>query len=100
MKNLEGKTWAEFKPKTRDLFRNLGETMGAINNALKHFDHPGLHRSFKWHLLSGDWIADHPDVIDDNARQQIIREILDDFSGIKAGLNALPAQAIHNDIND
>ena len=98
--NLDGKTWAEFKPKTNDLIRKLGEIIGAVNHALTDFDHPGLNREFKWHLPSGDWIADHLKLIINEGRQKIIRQILDEFSGIKADLNTLPAQAIHNDIND
>ncbi|MBC2704209.1 aminotransferase class III-fold pyridoxal phosphate-dependent enzyme [Desulfobacula sp.] len=100
LENLDGKTWAEFKPKTRHLILKLGETIGAMDNALTGFDHSGLYREFKWHLPSGDWIADNLGMIADATRQKIIRQILDDFAGIKAGLDALPSQAIHNDIND
>ncbi|MBU8911772.1 MAG: aminotransferase class III-fold pyridoxal phosphate-dependent enzyme [Desulfobacterales bacterium] len=100
LENLDGKTWAEFKPKTRNLLCKLGETIGAMDKALTGFDHPGLYREFKWHLPSGDWIADNLGIIADATRQKIIRQILDDFAGIKADLDALPTQAIHNDIND
>ncbi|WP_457552722.1 aminotransferase class III-fold pyridoxal phosphate-dependent enzyme [Desulfobacula sp.] len=100
LENLDGKTWAEFKPKTRNLLRKLGETVGAMDKALTGFDHPGLYREFKWHLPSGDWIADNLGMIADATRQKIIRQILDDFAGIKADLDVLPTQAIHNDIND
>jgi 4-aminobutyrate aminotransferase-like enzyme/Ser/Thr protein kinase RdoA (MazF antagonist) len=100
LESLDGKTWAEFKPKTRDLILKLGETIGAIDNALADFDHSGLDREFKWHLPSGDWIADHLEIIADAPRQNLIRQILDDFAGIKTDLDALPAQAVHNDIND
>lgn len=100
IENLDGKTWAEFKPKTAGLIHRLGQILGAVNQALTGFDHPGLHREFKWHLPSGGWIADHLDLIADTGRQTIIRQILDDFSGIRGDLDALPAQAIHNDVND
>ena len=100
LENLDGKTWAEFKPKTQDLILKLGETIGVMDNALTGFDHSGLYREFKWHLPSGDWIADNLGIIADATRQKIIRQILDDFAGIKADLDALPVQAIHNDIND
>jgi Ser/Thr protein kinase RdoA (MazF antagonist) len=100
LENIEGKTWAEFKPKTRDLILKLGETTGAMDKALTGFDHSGLYREFKWHLPSGDWIAEKLEIIDNSARQKVIRQILDDFSGFKTNLDALPAQAIHNDIND
>ena len=100
LENLDGKTWAEFKPKTQDLILKLGETIGVMDNALTGFDHSGLYREFKWHLPSGDWIADNLGIIADATRQKIIRQILDDFAGIKVDLDALPVQAIHNDIND
>ena len=100
LENLDGKTWAEFKPKSRHLLRKLGKTIGAMDKALTDFDHPGLYREFKWHLPSGDWIADNLGVIADPAGQKIIRQILNDFAEIKAELDALPTQAIHNDVND
>ena len=100
LENLDGKTWAEFKPKTRHLIFKLGETIGAMDNALTGFDHSGLYREFKWHLPSGDWIADNLGMIANAARHKIIKHILDDFAGIKTDLDALPTQAIHNDIND
>ena len=100
IENLDGKTWAEFKPKTRDLICNLGKTIGDMDKVLASFDHSGLHRAFKWHLPSGDWIADNLDMITDATRQNIVIQILEDFAGIKADLDALPVQAIHNDVND
>ena len=100
IEHIDGKTWAEFKPKTRPLVRKLGETIGVMDHALADFDHTGLYREFKWHLPSGDWIKDHLEIIADATRQQIVKQILDDFTGIKTDLDALPAQAIHNDVND
>ncbi len=100
LENLDGKTWAEFKPKARHLLRKLGKTIGTMDKALTGFDHPGLYREFKWHLPSGDWIADNLGVIADPSGQKTIRQILNDFAGIKADLDALPTQAIHNDVND
>ncbi len=100
LENLDGKTWAEFKPKTPQLIRRLGETIGATDKKLTGFDHPGLYRKFKWHLPTSGWIEDHLGIIADTTRQKIIRQILDDFSGIQSDLDVLPIQAIHNDIND
>ncbi|WP_022665685.1 aminotransferase class III-fold pyridoxal phosphate-dependent enzyme [Desulfospira joergensenii] len=100
LENIEGKTWAEFKPKTCDLVLKLGETIGAMDNALKGFHHSALHREFKWHLPSGGWIGEHLGMIADEPRQKVLQQILDDFSGIKTDLDELPAQAVHNDIND
>ena len=100
LENLEGKTWAEFKPKPPLLISKLGEIIGAMDNKLKEFHHSGLHRNFKWHLPSGDWIAENVDLITDESRQKIIRQILNDFAVIKEDLYTLPTQAIHNDVND
>ena len=100
LENLDGRVWAEFKPKTRHLIRTLGETIGSIDKVLKHFDHPGLYRKFKWHLPSGNWIEDKLDIIADAGRRQILRQILDEFAGIRRDLDSLPVQAVHNDIND
>ncbi len=100
IENLDGRTWAEFKPRPYSLIHNLGSIIGAMNLALTGFDHPGLHREFKWHLPSGRWIAEHLQLINDAGRQNIIQQILEEFSRIKSDLDRLPVQAIHNDIND
>lgn len=100
VENLEGSSWAAFKPKTGDLVRQLGLAVGAMDKKLENFLHTGLARDFKWHLPGGGWIADHLNIIKDPARQQIIRDILREFEAIRSDLDSLPVQAIHNDVND
>ncbi len=100
IENINGKTWAQFTPKPPALIHELGKTLGAVDQALKGFEHPGLNREFKWHLPSGGWIADHLNIITDEKRNTILRQILHEFSAIKADLGSLPVQAIHNDVND
>ncbi len=100
LQKIEGRTYAEFKPKTMNLIHKLGAAVGAMDKALETFDHPSLHRDFKWNLTQGDWIAEDIDVIVNQKRRALIEEIVQDYHRVKEILMAMDPVAIHNDIND
>ena len=58
----------------------------------------GSKREFSMALLG--WIRDHLDVIEPGPRRTLIADIIARFDAIRPALAALPAQAIHNDLND
>ncbi|ATG37385.1 putative aminotransferase class 3 [Phaeobacter piscinae] len=97
---LPGRCYAKSAPKSAELIREVGATLAGTTHALKEFAHPALERSFKWDLMTADWIKDDITCITDSRRQQVIAEICADFASLKPRLNALPKQAIHNDAND
>ena len=71
---------------------------------IKHcrdFEHPGLHRDIKWDLRAADWIADYLSVFDDEPAVQFqICNLLEWYrEDGQPFLHSLPAQAIHNDLN-
>lgn len=100
MRRAPGIAYADMQPKTPDLAAHLGTVIGRMDAALADYRHPSLDRSFKWNLTEGDWIADQLEVIDDPARRAILSDIVQTYAAIKPGLDALPVQAIHNDLND
>ncbi|MEY8840079.1 aminotransferase class III-fold pyridoxal phosphate-dependent enzyme, partial [Cribrihabitans sp. XS_ASV171] len=97
---LPGRCYAKSFPKTQELIARLGRVLGATDRAMERFDHPELHRDFKWNLTRSGWIAEHVDAVEDPSRRALIEEITRDFNTIKDTLAALPHQAIHNDAND
>ncbi|GGH34203.1 hydroxylysine kinase /5-phosphonooxy-L-lysine phospho-lyase apoenzyme [Cribrihabitans marinus] len=97
---LPGRCYAESAPKSLDLIRRLGRTLGAADRALEDFRHPSLERDFKWDLTRAEWIEAELNVIADPDRRAWLTEIVEGFRGIRAALSALPRQAIHNDAND
>jgi len=100
MEKVEGTVYGEWKPHSAALLDNIGNSVGLIDKAFSSFNHPALHREFKWNLTQGDWIEEHIDTIEDTDRRSLIANIVKEFRAIKPVLNALPDVAIHNDVND
>lgn len=100
LERLPGKCYAKANPKSPELIADLGRVIADTGKALGDFDHAGLRRDFKWNLVQGDWIDDNLDCITEAPRRALIQQISADFAVIKPDLEALPAQAIHNDVND
>ncbi|MEY8119845.1 aminotransferase class III-fold pyridoxal phosphate-dependent enzyme [Falsihalocynthiibacter sp. BN13B15] len=100
LRKAEGRTYANFRPQSVALLRDLGHAIGAMDRALADFKHPALARDFKWNLTQGDWISDHLEGITAPKRRALISDILAAFSTIKPALKSLPHVAIHNDVND
>lgn len=97
---LPGRAYAVAAPKSFGLIGRLGRALGAADRVLEGFEHPRLRRDFKWNLTQAGWIAGHLDRIDSPARRVILNRIAAGFSALKPQLDALPKQAIHNDLND
>ena len=97
---LPGRCYAKSHPKTTALVTEVGAVLAGVTRALKDFDHPALHRDFKWDLMAADWVAAESGCISDPARRQLVDDICADFARLKPKLEALPRQAIHNDAND
>ncbi len=100
LQKIEGRTYADFKPKTINLIHNLGLALGDMDKVLETFNHPSLQRDFKWNLTQGDWIADNLDIIVNLKRRALIEEIVQDYHRVKKILMAMDQVAIHNDVND
>ena len=86
---------------TISLVEQIGATAAHMHQALQDFEHPGLHRDIKWDLRAANWIGDYLSVFDDKpAVQSQIRDLLEWYrEDGQPLLRSLPAQAIHNDLN-
>jgi len=97
---LPGIPYARFRPHAPSMIEGLGTHLGGMNRALESFDHRWLQTDFKWRLPSSDWIDAHLWRFDDPARRALVRGVSSEFEAVRSRLDALPPQAIHNDIND
>ena len=97
---LQGATLDHHKL-TIPLAEQIGATAARMHQALQDFEHPGLHRDIKWDLRAANWIGDYLSVFDDKpAVQSQIRDLLEWYrEDGQPLLRSLPAQAIHNDLN-
>ena len=100
LEKVEGMVYAHFKPHSPALIHDIGAVLGAADKALEDYEHPELHRDFKWNLSQADWINNHLSVISEPSRRELISNILNDFHAIQPALSKLPSVAIHNDAND
>ncbi|MDX1786249.1 MAG: aminotransferase class III-fold pyridoxal phosphate-dependent enzyme [Roseovarius sp.] len=97
---LPGLCYADFRPHSEGLIADLGRQSGRLARALKTFDHPALARDFKWDLMKAAWIVPELEVITDSGRHALLQDICNDFMALLPALEALPRQAVHNDLND
>jgi len=96
---LPGCHYAYFSPKTERLIGQLGRHVGTLDAIFRNFRHPALDRDFKWNPLRADWITGKMEIVG-SSRRRMLSEIVGNFVAIRNVLQALPKQAIHNDIND
>ena len=99
-RRLPGVRWAEFRPHRAALIEALGAHLGRLDAALASFEHPRLAADFRWRLDAADWIGDELGAFEDPSRRALVRGALDGLAAARPALEALPAQAIHNDVND
>ncbi len=100
LSKLRGRCYAHVAPKTTNLIRGVGETLGRCTAVLSDFTHGALTRDFKWDLTQSEWINDQTACIHDPTRRRIVEEIGAEFLRIKPLLSDMPKQATHNDAND
>ncbi len=98
---VEGRTWATTRPHDRVLLESLGTALGSLGLALRDFQHPVVHRTFKWDLTQAAWIAPHLGIHPEGPHRAWVQAALADFQDrVEPALRSLPHQVIYNDAND
>jgi Ser/Thr protein kinase RdoA (MazF antagonist) len=99
---VPGKPLAKCAPYSGPLIRNLGRTVGRINQALAGYDHPAFHSHFDWDLAQSIEVVErYRDLISDPQLRDNVDQIYRDFEKIVVPRFAeLRKSVIHNDIND
>jgi 4-aminobutyrate aminotransferase-like enzyme/Ser/Thr protein kinase RdoA (MazF antagonist) len=101
-------TWVEGVPlgalrrQSLALFEHIGRRLGDVDRALSSFDHPSLHRDFRWDLAAGlRAVHEHAPFIDDPALRRLVEpEAARIQSDDEPRFDRLRRSAIHNDAND
>ena len=94
---LEGVCMAEAQPHRSELLRDLGRTLGAVDNALDGFSHLAAHRDFHWDLRNFRMARAHLPLLE-TAQRALVEPVLHaceavDFGRLRHGI-------VHNDAND
>jgi 4-aminobutyrate aminotransferase-like enzyme/Ser/Thr protein kinase RdoA (MazF antagonist) len=97
---LPGIAMGELGPQSPVLLSQLGEMTARLDRALAGFALGPAQEAAKWDLMKAGWIASHPDVLGDRPRRALVEAILADYERVFPRLAALPAQPLHNDLND
>ncbi|MEM7676948.1 MAG: aminotransferase class III-fold pyridoxal phosphate-dependent enzyme, partial [Myxococcota bacterium] len=98
---LPGRLYAEVRPHSLHLVRDLGTTIGRLHRELSSFEHLELDRELKWDIRRALWIRPHLTAITKTSDRLRLDRILNTFETECTGpLATLPTAVIHNDVND
>ena len=100
---LEGRFYADAASSSHGsaLWRDLGDFIGRISQALADFDHPGAHRYLEWDLHHGDQVVTRKKQLLDDDQQQLVNHFVDLYrTRVKPVIGQLPTGVLHNDAND
>ncbi|WP_437608340.1 phosphotransferase [Erwinia sp. V71] len=88
------------RPSSEPLMRSLGDTLGALYQALEDFTHPGAKRELLWDISDIQRLRPMLDAIDAAETRQRVERVLEAHaSRVAPQLASLPTRVIHNDLN-
>ena len=99
---VPGTVLAKCTPYSAELLRNLGRTVGRLNQALAGYDHPAFHYKFNWDLAHAmEPVERYRDLITDPQLRDEIDQVYQSFKTIVVPrFKQLKKSVIHNDAND
>ncbi|WP_165359355.1 phosphotransferase [Lichenibacterium minor] len=96
---VAGRPW-DARPPSAALRRAVGGAAAALGAALRGFDHPAARRSLPWDLMRLDRMAPVADAMADRRRGDWLADFIARFAAeLRPAAAALPAAAVHNDLN-
>ena len=98
--HIQGQMYANTRPHSLSLIRQLGSALAQLDMTMEDFQYPLLDAPIKWNLMQANWIEEHLSLIEDPQKQAIVSQIQAQFAYLLPQLELLPQQAIHNDVND
>lgn len=99
---VPGTVLAKCAPYSNRLIRDLGRTLGRLNEALAGYDHPAFHYKSDWDLArAANAVERYRDLINDPETRSSVDQCYRDFNDIAAPrFSDLRQSVIHNDAND
>ncbi|MEI8057607.1 MAG: aminotransferase class III-fold pyridoxal phosphate-dependent enzyme [Actinomycetes bacterium] len=99
---LPGVLLSGVQPKSPELRRHLGATMGQLARALAGFDHPAAHREFYWDVAQATTVIveGRPQITDPSRLALLDLVYASQIAPAMAGLSTLRHAVIHGDAND
>lgn len=97
---FEGIPMGDAGPQRLETLSALGGLAARLDRALVGYGWTPTSDAAKWDLSKADWIAGRLDVLGDGPRRRLVEGIVADYEKAFPALMDLPAQPIHNDLND
>ncbi|MGJ3439550.1 aminotransferase [Pseudomonas sp. Je.1.5.c] len=99
---IEGQPLTRLKHLPARLMAELGALCARVDQALAHFDHPGLERTLQWDPRHAQALIAHllPVLRDETRREQVARVASEAGQTLATLVDQLPTQAVHLDITD
>lgn len=98
---LPGNVLATVRPRTPALAQELGAHIAQLHAALADFAHGALPRTHEWDLRAATNLFDGPESLIGHPHAGLLDSLMrEEAPNAVAALEALPVQAIHNDLND
>ncbi|MCG6957376.1 MAG: aminotransferase class III-fold pyridoxal phosphate-dependent enzyme, partial [Gemmatimonadetes bacterium] len=102
LEHVPGVVLAEVRPWRRELLRDLGRQVGALDAALARYDvRPPARDEFSWALAeAGAVMARGRELVDDPRRRDLLDDCRRSFEAVGPACAQLPTQVIHADVNE
>lgn len=97
---FEGIPMGDAGPQRLETLSALGGLAARLDRALVGYEWVPTPDAAKWDLSKAGWITGRLDVLGDGPRRRLVEGIVADYEKAFPALTALPAQPIHNDLND
>ena len=99
---LQGIPFAQFRPHSNSLLRNLGKSLGFISQALSGFDHPASRRDLRWDFDRVEWVVTHfGKLIPEGKQSDLVLHFLNLWRNqAKPAIHTLRKSVVYHDAND
>ncbi|HEU4790568.1 MAG TPA: aminotransferase class III-fold pyridoxal phosphate-dependent enzyme [Flavobacterium sp.] len=98
---LEGCFWVEKTNKSIELYQNLGNFMGTMDQSLQDFSHTAMHRQYTWDISRASDANDKLKYIKKHEKRRIASYFLLQFdTEVLPLIHTLRHAYVHNDAND
>src|SRR5215469_2932828 len=98
---LQGSMFAEARPHSPEILRDLGHFLGQIDAVLQSFKHPAAHRELKWDSSRAAWIKEYiPEIEGAEHRALVVRFLALYEAEVVPRLLRLRRSVIYGDAND
>jgi Ser/Thr protein kinase RdoA (MazF antagonist) len=96
---IEGNELERYPDISSKMVSGVGEIIAEFNLVMRDFDHPAAHRNHRWNLVESGQHRVEIGLVENPQKQALLQWGFDTWGQVKSGLQDLPWQFIHGDLN-